>query len=233
MMRTQAVGRICALSEIALGMPPREAILEGLVTIANDWRTYAVAWHLVVAGLFLAVWVGRRPTNHVLERLLALPLMSVSGLAWISGNPFNGTMFAILALMLVGAARRLPEHAIDRAPRTLLTSGALLVGFAWIYPHFLRADSWTEYLYAAPLGLLPCPTLSAVIGLALMFNLSRSTVWSAVLAGAGLLYGTIGVFRLGVTLDYVLLAGATILAGATAYESFVQPLKYVASHGRA
>ena len=40
-----------------------------------------------------------------------------------------------------------------------------------------------------------------------------SRPWSMVLAGVGLVYGTIGVFTLGVTIDVALLAGAIVLMG--------------------
>ena len=70
------------------------------------------------------------------------------------------------------------------------------------------------YGYAAPLGVLPCPTLSAVIGATLILGLLGSAVWSITLAVAGLVYGAVGVFVFGVQLDYVLLAGALGLTGA-------------------
>jgi len=50
-----------------------------------------------------------------------------------------------------------------------------------------------------------------VIGLTLVLGMLRSKPWSMTLAAAGFAYGAIGVFTLGVTLDYALLAGATTL----------------------
>ena len=41
-----------------------------------------------------------------------------------------------------------------------------------------------------------------------------SVAWSITLAVAGLVYGAVGVFVLGVQLDYALLAGALVLVGA-------------------
>ena len=38
--------------------------------------------------------------------------------------------------------------------------------------------------------------------------------WSITLAAAGLIYGAVGFFVLGVELDYALLAGALVLVGA-------------------
>jgi hypothetical protein len=97
----------------------------------------------------------------------------------------------------------------------MLWPGAALVAFGWTYPHFLPGHHWTVYTYAAPFGLLPCPTLAAVIGLTLVVGMLRSKAWSLTLAAAGFAYGAMGVFSLNVTLDYGLLAGATLL-GAVA-----------------
>jgi hypothetical protein len=90
----------------------------------------------------------------------------------------------------------------------------MLIAFGWGYPHFLETDRWMMYAYGAPLGVLPCPTLSAVIGATLILGLLGSAMWSITLATTGLVYGAVGVFVLGVQLDYALLAGALVLVGA-------------------
>jgi hypothetical protein len=89
------------------------------------------------------------------------------------------------------------------------------LALGWLYPHFLHADSWIPYLYASPFALIPCPTLLVVTGVTLMFRNAGSNLWRAALAAAGLFYGALGVFRLGVQLDSVLLA-SSVLLGATA-----------------
>jgi hypothetical protein len=152
--------------------------------------------------------------------LLAAPVVSVSAVAWAAGNPFNGTTFAVLALLLIGIARALPEEAVDIASRTVLLPGAVLIAFGSTYPHFLAANHWTAYIYAAPFGLLPCPTLSAVIGLTLVLGLWQSQSWGLTLAIAGGIYGVIGVFALGVVLDYGLVAGALLLGMTVAISRF-------------
>jgi hypothetical protein len=192
-------------------MPSPETILDGAASIANGWRTLAIGWHALLGTLVIALLIGWRPSNRLAGNLFAAPLLSVSALAWASGNPFNGATFAALALFLIGIATRLSKEPVNVASPLLLLLGTVLVAFGWTYPHFLTADHWTAYTYAAPFGLLPCPTLSAVIGLTLVFGMLRSKLWSMTLAAAGFAYGAIGVFTLGVTLDYGLLAGATML----------------------
>jgi hypothetical protein len=91
-----------------------------------------------------------------------------------------------------------------------------MFGFGWVYPHFLEDSTPIVYLYAAATGLIPCPTLSIVIGLTLLLGGLRSRPWCLVLTIVGLFYGTFGAGQLGVNIDWVLLFGALV----TAYVAF-------------
>lgn len=192
-------------------MLPTE-ILNGLTSIANDWRWLAVSWHAGLGALLLMLLAGWRPSTRVLSRLLVMPLFSVSVVAWLSGNPFNGTMFAVLAGTLALAARRFSNAPGLLAGSIWVATGVAFIAFGSTYPHFVRTASWTSYLYSAPFGLLPCPTLSVVIGTTFLARDLRSRLWTGSLALAGLLYGAFGVLRLGVTLDWVLLCASVLLA---------------------
>jgi len=192
-------------------MPSPEAILSLAATTANEYRMLAIGWHVYLGTILGALLSGWRPSNRLAGYAVVAPLFSVSALAWASGNPFNGATFAALALVLFGFTTRLSTEPVNVAPSFQLLAGVLLVAFGWIYPHFLTAGHWTAYMYAAPFGLLPCPTLSALIGFTLMLGLLRSNAWSMTLAIAGFGYGAMGVFTLGVRLDWGLLAGATLL----------------------
>ena len=189
-------------------MPTSASILDGLAATAERWRDFAVVWHVLAAGLLTGLVAGWRPSRRFAGLLLATPLGGVSVLAWAEGNPFNGMMFAILTAVVAYLAIRLSRGMSRIGEVSLLVPGTLLIAFGWVYPHFLQTTTWTAYLYAAPLGLLPCPTLAAVLGVVLILNLVDSGPISIVLAAAGVLYGLIGVVHLGVSLDAVLLAGA-------------------------
>ena len=65
------------------------------------------------------------------------------------------------------------------------------------------------------MGLIPCPTLSLVIGFTLLAGGFGSKAWSLVLVAAGTFYGLFGVARLGVVLDVVLAGGALCLLALT------------------
>jgi hypothetical protein len=198
-------------------MASSEGILESLTTVANEWRTLALGWRVLFATVALIVLSGCRPSTRLVAVLLASPVISVGALAWQSGNPFNGTVFAILALALVRMARHFPSEPIAFASRPLVVTGTVLIGFGWVYPHFLEARPWTSYLYEAPLGLIPCPTLLVVVGGSLILCSFESKAWAATVTSAALVYGMIGVFALGVAMDVVLLAGAIVLGGTAVF----------------
>jgi hypothetical protein len=197
-----------------LRLPSPDSVRAGLTAIANDWRWLAVTWHVGLGGLLVVLLAGWRPSVRLFACLLAAPLVSVSLLAWQSGNPFNTVIFAALAATLGAMAARFPRTRVHPGSFARIAAAAIFVLFGATYPHFIRAESWTTYLYASPLGSLPCPTLSLVIGLTLVFTNFGSTSWTGVLAGTGLLYGVIGVFRLGVVLDWGLIVASAGLAVA-------------------
>jgi hypothetical protein len=193
-------------------MPSPDTVLAGLTAAANDWRWLAIAWHLTFGASVTLAAAGWRPSARLLGCLLVAPLLSVSLIGWLSGNPFSGTVFAMLAAALVAAAVRFPTAPVTFASFAAAAPGLAIVVFGSTYPHFVRAESWLAYLYASPAGLLPCPTLSILIGGTLVFSNFRRTAWSAPLALTGLLYGAIGVFTLGVGLDLGLLLASAVLA---------------------
>jgi hypothetical protein len=209
---------------------PTEFILDSATAIANDWKGLALVWHVALAVLLVALIAGWRPSVRTLTCLITLPFVTVSALAWWAGNPFNGTVFGLLVLVLLGLAIRVSPQPLRTASKTTLVVGSCLVAFGWFYPHFVRVPHWTSYGYAAPFGLLPCPTLSAVIGIALMIEGLPSTAWSGVVAGAALIYGAIGVLILGVALDYALLVGAAVLLTARIQFARVRARPTTTSH---
>lgn len=199
-------------------MPTSQQVLDGLTTIANDWRSIATAWHVLLAALLLGLYQGWRPSTHLIRPMLVLPLACVSALAWASGNSFNGGVFTALTLTLGALSLSRSNKPVRLGSPRIVMVGVGLVVFGWTYPHFVTADSWSTPLYAAPLGLIPCPTLSAVVGLSLMLNGLGSRAWSSVLSAAGIAYGMLGFFWLDVAIDIVLVAGAGVL-GAVAVAS--------------
>lgn len=198
-----------------LVVPSAESIHENLALIAQLEWPYAILWHLVLGVALVSLAYGWRPPARRAAFALTLPLVSVSGFAWIYGNVFNGLVFGAGTLALWAMAARLPQSPVRRAGQVTSTLGILLIGFGFVYPHFLEGVSLLVYAYAAPLGLVPCPTLSVVIGLTLLARGFGSHAWAMMLGMLGLFYGLFGAFELGVWMDLLLAAGALVLLTTT------------------
>jgi hypothetical protein len=222
--------------EKEISMPPSDRILSELARIANDASTVAIAWHLVLLVALIGLGAGWRPSKRFAGLLLTLPLLSSAVMAALYGNPFNAGVMGLVSAVLMLRAARLPNTQVTASPRALLGVGAALVTFGWVYPHFLRTDSAWQYVVAAPVGLVPCPSLAIAIGLAIAGRGLGDRQWSLTLALAGLFYGLFGSFRLGVWLDLALAAGAGVLIWVGFHHSKSHPSRKAhtlpRSHGR-
>jgi hypothetical protein len=199
------------LGAVEDSVPTPTEILAGLAAIANQAVGVAITWHLVLGAVLVALGFGWRPSQRVAAALIATPLASVAVLAFAFASPFNGVMFAaatvaVLTFGLVGDPR-----PVARGAAWTWWAGVAMIAYGWVYPHFLDGPA-TAYLYAAPVGLVPCPTLAVAIGFALLGGGLGTRAWRLVLAVLGLFYGLFGALRLGVTLDVGLVGGAIALA---------------------
>jgi hypothetical protein len=192
-------------------MPKTGDILNGLQAIVDNQSIIALLWHIVFYFFIICLFVKWHPSNRLLSILLCLPVISVAALAWSYSNPFNGTMFAILAILIIAFSFKTEVMRVSIATWPYIVIGSMLIAFGFVYPHFIKVNSLFEYLYASPAGLIPCPTLSILIGIILLFNPLGSPVitWSFIVFG--LFYGLFGVFKLGVTIDLFLLFGSISL----------------------
>ena len=200
-------------------MPTREGIIAGLTSLANEYSDIAITWHFIIFLIIAALFAGWNPGNSLMILLLSVLLMSVSLFAAIDNNIFNAAIFAFLLIVSIYAALRSVNGVIrgDRSWPDI--AGLLLIIFGLIYPEFLQTDSFLEYAYAAPTGLIPCPTLCVLTGFALLYKGFGSVVWSLTIVAAGLFYGLFGVLYLGVDLDWFLAGGATLLLLNTVFLS--------------
>ena len=190
-----------------------EAILAAASAITNQWRGVATLWHVMFAVMVVLIWYRAIP-RAAAASWLAVSALSVALLAWWSGNPFNTGVFVAAGIVMLRLAAKMRSTAILLGSRWQLGAGVLLVAFAAVYPHFLVAASWTAYLYQAPLGLIPCPTIAAIAGVTLMSDGFQSKAWSVGIAMMAAFYGLIGVLWLGVLIDVALIAAAVaLLAG--------------------
>jgi hypothetical protein len=190
-------------------MPAAGEILDSLEKITSGATMVAIAWHVVLFAAFAAIVAGFRPSVRILAWMSILPALSVSAAASTYRAHFNGFVFAALAVVLAFFALRQEDERVRRGPPWAVVLGTIMIAFAWTYPHFLDASrSPFAYLYAAPVGVIPCPTLSLLIGVTLVTGASTGVRAAIALAVLGLFYGLVGLVKLNVEIDVVLVAGA-------------------------
>ena len=192
-------------------MPKTEEILNGLQKIVNDYSAVAIIWHLVFYALVAALIFKWLPTNRIFGLLICIPVLSVAILAFMSGNPFNGMLFSILAVLGVIFGLKATGQPVQNSQLVFMVIGILMIVFGLVYPHFIDAGSVVKYLYASPAGLIPCPTLSVIIGFLLLYNGFGSQPITLTFIVFGLFYGIFGVLKLGVYLDIFLVFGSVSL----------------------
>lgn len=192
-------------------MPDKQEILAGLYAIANNYTLIAIFWHIIIFLIVLALILRWKPSNKLFSTLLGFPVLSVASLAWLSGNAFNGMVFSVLTVLTFSFGLRTNKERLSKSSVFFFYTGILMVAFSLVYPHFLDTGTFVSYFYASPAGLIPCPTLSLVIGFLLIYNGFGSKALTITFIVAGLFYSIFGVFKLGVYLDLVLLAGTLVL----------------------
>jgi hypothetical protein len=194
-------------------MPEAQEILAGLYAIANDYTLFAILWHVVFYIFIIALVARLVPSSRFFGTIICIPLFSVAVFAWITGNPFNGTLFSIIAILTLVFGLKAVQEPVSFSQLPNKTIGVMMIVFGLVYPHFIETGSFFKYLYASPVGLIPCPTLSILIGFILLFNgvVSKATTLTFIVFG--LFYGFFGVLKLGVYLDLFLILGTlTLLA---------------------
>ena len=192
-------------------MPTTQEILGGLQSIVNKYYVLAIVWHLLFYVLIAALIARWQPSNKLIALLICFPVISVAIMAWFSGNPFNGTVFTISVILLLIFGLKATNQTITYSQLPYLLAGIFMVLFGLVYPHFLNADSFLKYFYASPVGLIPCPTISILIGFILIFNGLSSQSITLTLIVLGLFYGIFGVLKLAVYLDIFLVIGTGAL----------------------
>jgi len=189
-------------------VPSANSILDGLTQIATGAVEVSITWHVIVALAAAVLLLGSRPQKRFAATALSAPLASVGLLSLLFGNPFNGAVFSLLAVGLAILALRAPRSPIAFGSTWSALLGSSLMVFALVYPHFLGDAPWFKYLYAAPVGAIPCPTLSLVVGAALIADGFGLGAWRLLIAAISCFYAIFGAVRLGVHIDIVLLGGA-------------------------
>ncbi|MBN1598864.1 MAG: hypothetical protein JW894_11275 [Bacteroidales bacterium] len=192
-------------------MSRTDDIISGLHAIANDYSLFAIIWHFIFYSLIVILLLKWEPSNKLMALLICLPLFSVAVFAWLSGNPFNGMLFSMLTILILIFGLRASSQPISLSQLPFFIIGLIMIVFGLVYPHFIETSSVIKYLYASPVGLIPCPTLSILIGFILLFNGFGSQSITLTFIIFGLFYGVFGVLKLAVYLDFFLVFGTLTL----------------------
>jgi hypothetical protein len=195
-------------------MPLSTRILDQLATTTSELTFIGIGWHLATAAVAIALFAGWKPSTRHTALLLIMPILSVATISTAYSSWFNAISFTLLALLLtIGLDDAAPRWHLHGPAWSRLLGIALIV-YGFCYPHFV-AGAWYRALYAAPLGVVPCPTLAVVVGFTLLGPANGSRTIPTLLAVWTTFYAVFGIAVLGVVLDTGLLVGAigiTVLA---------------------
>ena len=191
-------------------LPSAHEITTNAGSLANTLAPLAIAWHVAAAAALVAVLAGWRPSHRLVLFALAAPIVTVSAVAFASHNPVTGTTFLVLAIVLAVAGEASTAPHVRRGHAWSTWFGAVLLLYALCYPHFVTG-AWWRVIVAAPVGVLPCPTLALVAGFVMLAGGFGSRGIPAVLAVWAGLYAYVGVAWLGVALDLGLLVASLAL----------------------
>lgn len=188
-------------------MPTSSTILEQLAAATNQLTWLAIAWHIAILAIAVVLGQGWRSARRQAALLLVTPALSVGVVATVYGAWFNAVSFGVLALVLLLMTGALEQRWRVRGPLWSKYLGIAMIAYGFCYPHFVDG-AWYRSLYAAPVGVVPCPTLAVIIGFTLLSRGSRSRAIPTALAAWAAFYALFGIVILGVVLDLGLLVGA-------------------------
>lgn len=178
--------------------------------IASLFSFQAVMFHILFGSVLWVVFGGNRKPGWTLLSL-TFTSMAFSVLYAAGTKGLSLTVIAFLVLFFCAAYDVVQPltHWGNGKDRPLWTRRLAYLGlaWAWLYPH--HVSLWTCWI-ASPLGVLPSPTLLALLSLLWLAypQTNRLLHWAAAILG--LLYGLFGVLVLHVYSDLLLLAVAGV-----------------------
>ena len=183
-----------------------ETILGFLLDASNRSLFLNGLMHVLVLAAVISLFVisNFKAKRLIFDLTLLVLFSTVAAMSLLVGNPFNFATFAILsftaAIEVVRGKNQVETPGSGFS--TYLASAFILIGF--VYPEFVKTSPWL-LPFVSPVGIVPCPTLLAAMG---MLNLVRprvSRLQYVVTTLTGIIYAVIGVFFLKVNLDIALL----------------------------
>lgn len=189
-----------------------KTLIDYLSMVSNKSLLLNLVMHLFVilsiVTIYLIKDIGVR--KYVFNSTLLILLLSVTIKAGIYGNLFHAITFGAMAIVaeVVLVKDKSPLYVPKLNISTVVSLLFILLGL-W-YPEFVKASA-LECLVVSPVGAIPCPTLITALGMLNLYSSSVSRSQLIVIASFGFVYGFIGTFKLGISLDLILI-GAVLLS---------------------
>jgi len=203
-------------------MPEAAWIRENLQSIVDQARSASPFIRLLILALVALCVMRGKVVTSLLAGLVGAVCITAAVMSVAfedQANVFIFLVFFVLGLLWGVQALSLPG-AVRPRPRQVVPACAFGLA-AFFYPHFVEGVNGAVLF--APVGIVPCPTLilaSAAVmaaGRALSLRVAAST-WAA-----GALFGGLGVFYLGVKVDWILIAAVPV--SAVVYFASTGPVK--------
>jgi HAMP domain-containing protein len=204
-----AIGLLLLAAFAMTMMVPAEQITQNLMKVAGQLKNYA----LFVHALFLGVVVCGIFLKSYRNRIFGLFMIFVSLSAAIVGIKHmilpNIIIFLLFAILISHALYTHKLHFdLEQAPLVSRILGVVGLCFGFWYLHWVEAPVLLNALLYSPVGIINCPTMLTVCAFLCLSGGSRPVTLDAVVGIVTLYFGFFGVFKLGATVDVVLIACA-------------------------
>lgn len=183
-----------------------EKILTYLSMVSNKSIVLNLAMHIVVFAAVISMFIAKneKVRKIIINSSITILFLSVTINALIYGNPFH--LITFLTLSIFAGVEIFIEKNKFKVPRVninTIVSFALIAIGLW-YPEFVNASK-LQLLFLSPVGIVPCPTLLAAIGLLSLSYPQVNKLQYSITIVVGMVFGIIGTFVFKVYLDAVLL----------------------------
>lgn len=182
-------------------------MLNYLSMVSNKNIFVNICMHLIVIGNIASIYLLKESKfkKYINNGTILILFLSVVINAVVYGNPFHAVTFGILSVMelfvLVTSKNQINKPI--KGVRTIISFSFIFIAL-W-YPEFVKANL-IEYFLVSPIGVVPCPTLIAALGILNLYYPKVSKLQFILTIFFGMIYGIIGTFKFGVYLDLSLIA---------------------------
>jgi len=190
-------------------MPGAEEILNKLTAIVQQGMAFSPFIRVIL--LVLVGWciAKRRVLTGYLAAYAGLVATAASVMAiGFEDQELALTFFLLFPLGLLWGREALLLPPNMKAGPVRISIAAIFGLFAFFYPEFVEGVRGA--VLSAPLGIVPCPTLVLLLSVVMLTGRAYGLYTVVPTWVVAAFYGVVGVFYLGVKVDWVLLAALVV-----------------------